>query len=576
MLKGIAASPGIAIGKVFLFEEDEFIIKKKDLSEEGIKKDIVRFRAAIIKVKEEMHGISKSVSEKLGKKHSRLFDAYAMMMEDPLLKDDIIRMVTKERVNVEYAVQFVINKISQSFLTINDEYLRERGRDIIDVGKKILRSLVGMERDSLKNITSEVIVVAHNLSPSDTISMRKNRVTGFAVDVGGKTSHTAILANSLGIPAVVGLKNITQHVKPDDMLIIDGIQGLVIINPDEITIKNYEREKKKFLDAGSELSKIRDLAAVTVDGHAIELSANIEIPDELTMVYNSGSAGIGLYRTEFLYLNRSDYPSEEEQYLQYAEVAKNVMPYSVIIRTLDIGADKLNPSIEHQMERNPFMGLRAVRYCLKHQDIFKTQLRAVLRASMDGKLKILFPMISGVDELRQVKQIFATTQNEMRNEGIPFNENIKIGIMIEVPSAAIIGDLLAKEVDFFSIGTNDLIQYLIAVDRVNENVADLYNPVHISVLRMIKKIIEDGHKEGKWVGMCGEMASDPSFTKILIGLGIDELSMSVVSIPKVKSIIRSISYSAAKELADEIMLTDEQEEIKNIIRRDELMKDNLS
>ncbi len=570
MLKGIAASSGIAIGKVFLFEEEEFIIARRDLAENEIKKEVMRFRKAIAVVKEDMKRTSKSAYEKIGKKHSRLFDAYVMILDDPMLKNGVIKMVVKEKVNVEHALQVTINRIFQSFMEVKDEYLRERSRDIIDMGKKILKSLIGMERNGLKEIPAEVIVVAHNLSPSDTIAMRKDKVIGFAIDMGGKTSHTAILAHSLGIPAVVGLKNITYNVRPDDTVIIDGNQGIIIVNPDEITIKNYEREKKKHLDAVKELDKLRDLSAVTTDGHTIELSANIEVPEEIPMIYESGSAGIGLYRTEYLFMNRNELPTEEEQYRQYSEVSKSILPYSVIIRTLDLGADRMADGMEALAERNPFMGLRALRYCLKHPEIFRSQLRAILRAAVHGNMKILLPMISAVEELRNAKEFLVKTQEELRKEGIPFKEDIELGVMIEIPSAVLTAEILAKEVDFLSIGTNDLIQYSLAVDRVNENVAELYNPLSLAVLRLIKMIIEKGHKSGKWVGMCGEMASDPEFTKILIGMGLDELSMSAISLPKIKDSIRSISFSSAQELADEVLSAKEQSEIIKILKRDKL------
>ncbi len=574
MIKGVAASSGIAIGKVFMFEEEEFIVEKRTLTDYEIKGEVMRFRKAIATVREELKKTSKSAFEKLGKKHSRLFDAYSMILDDPMLKNGVIKMVVKEKVNVEHALQFVINEISQSFMEIKDEYLRERSKDIIDIGKKILKNLTGTKINGLKDILSEVIVIAHNLSPSDTIAMRKDKVIGFAIDMGGKTSHTAILAHSLGIPAVVGLKNITRHIKPDDMVIIDGSQGIVVINPDEITIGNYEREKKKEQEVAKELGKLRDLSAVTTDGHTIELSANIEVPEEIPIVFEGGSAGIGLYRTEYLYMNRDDLPSEEEQYKQYSEVSKSILPNSVIIRTLDLGADRMSKTMEALAERNPFMGLRAVRYCLKHPEIFRSQLRAILRASVHGNMKVLFPMISGLDELKIVKQFMDDTQYQLSKEGIPFKEDIEIGVMIEVPSAALTADIMSKEVDFFSIGTNDLIQYSLAVDRVNENVADLYNPLHISVLRLIKMVIEKGHMAGKWVGMCGEMAADPAFTKILIGMGLDELSMSAISLPKIKNIIRSISFSSARELADEVMAAEDQGDILRMLRRDELSREN--
>jgi len=567
MLKGIAASPGIVIGQAFLLEEEDFYISKRTISPGDIKQEIIRFRKALAQTKEEMDGIRQKVLRQLGKRHVRLFDAYVLILEDPILGDDVINMVTEQRVNAEYALQMVIDKITKTFNMIDDGYLRERSRDILDVGKRVLKRLLGREREDLATLPSPVIVVAHNLTPADTIAMRKENVIGFTTDIGGRTSHTAIMAQSLEIPAVVGLKNVTRKVKPGDTIIVDGIEGIVIINPDSVTIENYERQKKRYFEDEKALRKLTDLPAVTADEHRFELHANIEVPEEIPSVHAHGATGIGLFRTEYIYLNRVDLPSEEEQYQQYASVAQKMMPYPVVIRTMDLGADRFVAEFGISPERNPFMGLRAIRLCFKYPHVFKTQLRAILRASVEGNLKIMYPMICCVEELRHANQLLEEAKSELRKEGIPFNENMEVGVMIETPSSALIADILAREADFLSIGTNDLIQYTLAVDRVNENVTHLYKPLHLSILRLIKRVIDAGHEAGKWVGMCGEMAADPSFTTILLGMALDELSMSPLAIPKIKKIVRSTSLTDAKDLANRVLASLEQEEVNKIIEK---------
>jgi len=569
IIKGLVASPGIVIGRVFLLEEEKFDIQKREIKPEEVKGEIARFKRALAVTKEEMDHTRQRVMKQLGKKHSRLFDAYLLILSDSMLRDDTTKIISEDRTNAEYALQIIIDRITKTFNMIDDEYLRERGRDILDVGMKILKNLLGQERRTLANIKSQVVVIARSLTPSDTIAMREENVIGFATDIGGRTSHTAIMAKSLEIPAVVGLKSVTRAVRPGDTIIIDGNQGLVIVNPDKLTIESYEREKKKYIQIEKELEKLKDLPAVTMDGHSIELTANIEVPEEITSVLGHGGSGIGLYRTEYLYLDRKDLPSEEEQYQKYKEVAEKMLPYSVVVRTLDLGADKFPEDLGFSSERNPFMGMRAIRLCLKNPWVFKTQLRAILRASLSGNLKIMYPMISGIDELREANLILDDVKDELRHEGIPFNEDIEVGVMIEVPSAALTSDYIAQEVDFLSIGTNDLIQYTLAVDRVNENVSHLYNPLHMSVLRLIRNIIDAGHKYGKWVSMCGEMAGDSSLTRILLGLQLDELSMSSINIPRAKKTIRSSNYTECRKVYNDTIEAGDSKEIENILKRDQ-------
>jgi phosphotransferase system enzyme I (PtsI) len=417
-----------------------------------------------------------------------------------------------------------------------------------------MRHLLGREGGPLAQLGERAVVISHDLGPSDTLSLRDDLVEGFATDIGGRTSHTAILAQGLEIPAVVGLKEVTSYTQPGDLVIVDGNEGLIIINPTLATLENYRKVREIQLAEMRDLEKYKDLAAQTLDGRKVELAANIESQEEIRTALSHGAEGIGLYRTEFFYLNRKDLPSEEEQYQNYAAVARQMLPYSVILRTMDLGGDKLTPLgvTGLTQEQNPFLGLRGIRLCLRFPDIFKTQLRAILRASVDGKLKMMYPMITSMDELRQANKLLDEVKADLRSKNIRFDPKMEVGIMIETPSAAVISDWLAREVDFMSIGTNDLIQYTLAVDRVNENVAHLYNPLHMGVLRLIRMVIEAGHQAGKWVGMCGEMAGNPSFTRILLGMGLDEFSVPAAAVPRIKRLIREMSLDDAKKTVDRI------------------------
>lgn len=568
LFHGIEASPGIGIGKVFLLEKDEFCIIKTPVPKENIKKEIFRFRRALEKTKKQLNADKEEMLRVLGKSHARLADAYLLILEDPILSKDIEKEIAKELINAEYAIQAALDKISHSFDALQDEYFKERKNDIVEVGHKILRNLVGKGRMKLAEMTEESIVVAHNLLPSDTVALKTGLVRGFAIDIGGKTSHTALLAQSMEIPAVVGLKDITAQVKAGQMMIVDGNQGLVILEPDQLALENALREKQILVHERQELIKLKNLPAQTLDGKRVELSANIETSDESKTAISYGAEGIGLFRTEYLFMNRQNLPTEEEQYQQYVRVVKKISPYLTVFRTLDIGGDKLASFVEGiTVERNPFLGLRALRFCLKYPEVFRIQLRAILRASTEGKIRIMFPMVSGVQEFKQGKEILESVKKELIAEGVAISPHIEIGAMIEVPSAALTSDIIAQEADFLSLGTNDLIQYTLAVDRINENVASLYEPMHLSVLRLIKMVVDAGHKHGKWVGMCGEMAADTHFTQLLLGLGLDELSVAPSFVPRIKKIIRSTNFSEARRLASGVLsATDYAEVQKRLIQ----------
>ncbi|MFA5163982.1 MAG: phosphoenolpyruvate--protein phosphotransferase [Candidatus Omnitrophota bacterium] len=553
LLKGIAASPGIAIGKVFILDSETYTIIKREIEEKDLPKEIARFEDALIQTRQEILGIQERISDQLGIKHAEIFNAHLLVLEDRTLIEEVISRLKKDLVCVEYIFDDVLKRYMAAFQKVEDEYLKERVADIRDIGKRVLNHLLGKKRETLADIKEKVVLVAYDLSPSDTASLHKKNVIAFATDIGGKTSHTAIMAKALEIPAVVGLKSITLNVKSGDTLIVDGSNGVVILNPDQETLSKYEQEKTKFAEVDASLVQLRDLPCVTPDGRTIHLAANIEIPDEVASVKSHGANGIGLYRTEFFYLDRTDFPTEEEQFQSYRSVAEQMSPNPVIVRTLDLGGDKFMSQLKVPKEMNPFMGWRAIRFCLARPDIFKIQLRAIMRASAHGKLKIMYPMISGIEEVREANKLLAEIKDELRREGVPFDENVEVGVMIEVPSAALTADILAREISFFSIGTNDLIQYSLAVDRVNEKIAYLYEPAHPAVLRLIKNVIDTGHKHNIWVGMCGEMAGEAAFTLLLLGLGLDEFSTSPVNIPRIKQIIRSVDYSAAQKIADEAM-----------------------
>ncbi|MFC1807134.1 phosphoenolpyruvate--protein phosphotransferase [Candidatus Omnitrophota bacterium] len=565
MYKGIPASPGIAIGRAFLYNKEDIAVPCFKIKASEIPKEITRFEDALIKTRSEIVTIRNTISKEMDVKHAEIFNAHLLVLEDRMIIDEVITRLRSEKHNVEFIFESVLRKYIRVFQKMDDEYLRERITDIEDVGKRFLINLLGKKRQKLINLSPQSIVVAYDLSPSDTASMHKKNVIGFVTDIGGKTSHTAIMAKSLEIPAVVGLENMTANVKNGDMMLIDGTKGLVYINPKREIITQYHKEQRKDQKRTKELQELRALPAETKDGHRVELAANIELPEEIPAVLTHGAEGIGLYRTEYFYMNRAGLPTEDEHYNAYRKVIEHIKPNTLTIRTLDLGGDKFLSQLNVPKEMNPFLGWRAIRLSLAMPEFFKIQLRAILRASVHGKVRMMYPMISGVEELDAANKFLKEAKQELSKKRIPYGKDIEVGAMIEVPSAALIADILAEKVDFFSIGTNDLIQYALAVDRVNEKIAYLYEPAHPAVLRLIKTVIDAGHAKGIWVGMCGEMAGEVLFLPLILGLGLDELSVPVSSMLKIKNIIRSIKYEDAKKLAEEALLLPTAKEVENLV-----------
>ena len=576
-LKGIAASGGIKIGTAYCIGREEFSIPKNKISHEDISREIYRLEEALIGTRKEIATLQKKMAQDLGYDHAKIFEAHLLVIEDRVLIEDVIQQIKTKKVNVEFAFSQSIKKYVDTLLKLDDEYLRERVMDIEDVSRRVLRKLLKKDSVALGDVKEKVIIVSHDLPPSQTASLPKENILGFVTDVGGSTSHTAIIARSLGIPAVVGLEVATKNIKAGDKLIIDGFDGTVIVAPTDKVIKDYQRRFAKISKETKPSHVIKVLKACTQDKKEIIVSANIELPEEVPLVHEYGAEGVGLYRTEYIFLGRRELPSEEEQYKAYVNVARKMKPFSVIVRTIDIGGDKFLSQPQVPTEMSPFLGWRAIRFCLARPQIFKAQLRAILRASVEGNMKVMFPMISGLEELREAKKLLEDCKRELKKEGKPYNEHISVGIMIEVPSAALTADSLAKESDFFSIGTNDLIQYSLAVDRANEKVAYLYEPGHPAVLRLIKNVIEAAHMRNIWVGMCGEMAGEPLFAYLLLGLGLDEFSMPPPRVQKIKEVIRNVSYSEARKVAEKAVSLPTAKEVEKFLQ-DELkktLKDNF-
>jgi phosphotransferase system enzyme I (PtsI) len=551
---GIGASPGIVIGRAYLLDRRKVVVAEQQLiGEVNPKEEVARFKRALDTSRAQLDDVRKRVTKDLGKSHRYILDTHIMLLEDKMMSDGTIKRIKDEKLRAEAALTQTVAAIAAKFDAMEDDYLRERKHDVEQVAERVLRNLVGRKQESLADIRDEAIVIAHDLAPSDTLLMRKDKVLGFATDVGSRTSHTAIVARSLGIPAAAGLERITASVKTGDVIILDGNHGTVIVDPDEETFLDYLKRQQRYKYFELELDKLKDLPAETLDGHRVHLQGNIELPEEVATVTEHGGAGVGLYRTEFLFLNKQHLPTEEQHYVAYRDVVERAAPHHVVIRTLDVGGDKVGLPGRYELEPNPALGLRAIRFCLQNRDIFRTQLRGILRASAHGKIRILYPMIAGLPELREIKLVMNEVREELRRDGVPFDEHIEIGVMIEIPSAALTADLLAPEVDFFSIGTNDLIQYTLAIDRTNEHVAFMYEPLEPAVLRLLQRVSLAAHEGKIDLAMCGEMAGDPLYAAILLGLGFQFLSMNVAAIPWVKKVVRSVRMQDAVELADLVM-----------------------
>src|SRR5213080_4146129 len=539
--EGAGVSPGMACGKIHVVRDDLDDVPRYRIAPSQVPDEIGRFETALIQTRMQILEMQQRIAESIGAKDAAIFDAHLLVVEDRTLIDEVLRKLETDLCNVEWVFQEVATRYAETLNKIDDPYLRERALDNQDVTKRVIRNLQGKAPKTFLALTEPHILVAHNLTPSDTASMNRTNVLGIATDLGSRTSHAAILARSLNIPAVVGLHDITAKLETGQHVLLDGNDGLLIVNPAPQTLACYRELESRRAKVTAQLKELRETTSTTRDGCHIVLSANIELPEDVDAVAANGAEGIGLYRTEFLYLNRATLPTEDEQYEIYRRVAERVRPNPLIIRTFDLGGDKLAPgTFDITDELNPFLGWRAIRFCLENVDIFKTQLRAILRASTVGNIKIMFPMISGLDELRRAIVILGECKEELRSAKIDIGEKIEVGAMIEIPSAAICASVLAPEVDFFSIGTNDLIQYALAVDRVNEKIAHLYEPTHPAVLRLLKMIADAAHANRIWVGLCGEMAGDIALVPLLLGLGVDELSTAAILVPRVKRAVQSL------------------------------------
>ncbi len=568
MIKGIPASNGIGIGRalVYLEEDKSKEYTGKKIGETQLENEMARFAEAVQIAGKKLEEAKVKASKIFEEKDLQLFEAYIKVLGDPILNDMVRTNIQKQYLCAEASVLEAVDKIKAMFLTIDNDYMKQRAEDVENVGSYILDALLGRERIDLSQLEADTILIARDLTPADTVALDKARIKGFAIAKGGETSHTAIVARMLEIPAVVGCGENILKISSGETVILDCTEGTVISNPGSEQLRFYMQKQQKHLAVQEEIGQLKEKPAVTIDGIRVELFGNIGKPEEALSVVEKGGQGIGLFRTEFLYMDRNQLPSEEEQFQAYKKAAEIMGGMPCIIRTLDIGGDKQIKSLELPAEENPFLGYRAIRICLKEVEIFKTQLKAILRASTYGTLKIMFPMISGIEELRAAKKILDEVKNSLDEKGIPYDRNIQVGIMIEIPSAAMTADILAKEADFFSIGTNDLCQYSLAVDRMNENVSYLYNPMHPGVLRLIKNVIEAGHEAGIKVGMCGEMASNVESAAVLLGLGLDEFSMAPSSIPYIKKTICNLTFEKAGDIAENVLKISDAAQIRNYVK----------
>ncbi|SUK15960.1 phosphoenolpyruvate-protein phosphotransferase [Staphylococcus agnetis] len=563
IMKGIAASDGVAIAKAYMLIEPDLSFSETTTND--TEAEVLKFNEALKNSKIELTKIRNNAEEQLGPDKAAIFDAHLLVLDDPELIQPIEAKIRDEKASAPHALTEVTQNFIMIFESMDNEYMKERAADIRDVSKRVLAHILGVELPNPSIIDESVVIVGHDLTPSDTAQLNKQYVQGFVTNIGGRTSHSAIMSRSLEIPAVVGTKTITSNVKQGDMMIVDGLTGDVIVNPTDDELKAYQHKRQSFFADREELKKLRDEASKTLDGQHVELAANIGTPNDLEGVKDNGAEGIGLYRTEFLYMGRDNMPTEDEQFEAYKKVLEEMNGKRVVVRTLDIGGDKELPYLNLPEEMNPFLGYRAIRLCLDQPDIFRPQLRALLRASTYGKLNIMFPMVATVQEFRDAKALLLEEKANLENEGITVSDDIELGIMVEIPSTAALADVFAKEVDFFSIGTNDLIQYTMAADRMSERVSYLYQPYNPAILRLVKQVIEASHKEGKWTGMCGEMAGDETAIPLLLGLGLDEFSMSATSILKARRQIKQLSQTEMQQLADKAIQCATVDEVVSLV-----------
>ncbi|MBC8181778.1 phosphoenolpyruvate--protein phosphotransferase [candidate division KSB1 bacterium] len=565
-LNGIAASAGIAIGKVFKLSGDVIKVEERSISSDQIAHEVKKLIKALEVTKRELAEIQKQAKTKTGKEGEDIFDAHQSILEDHVVIEETIEQIKEQKKNADFIYNQVMQGFQDSLQTLDDEYFRGRVADIKDVKRRLIKNIQGGETRLLNNLTQKAVIIAYDLTPSDTVLLDRQKIIAFLTDKGGKTSHAAIMARSMGIPSVVGLENITNSVRTGDTVIIDGISGAVIVNPTSSVLNKFLKLRAEYDELTKDLSKFRNLPCRTLDGKDVELSANLDFLDEINSIINYGARGVGLFRTEYLYLKSDKLPTEEQEFAEYLKTAEKLYPHPVIIRTLDIGGDKTARCLPMPHEDNPMLGWRAIRICLENPKLFKSQLRAILRASIKGNVKLLLPMISSLDEIYKAKAIIDQVKGDLTSQNIPFDDKIEIGAMIEIPSAAIMADAIAEEVDFLSIGTNDLIQYTAAVDRTNLRVAHLYDRLPPAVLRLVKNVVDAGHRKGVWVGMCGEMAGDPLATLILLGLGLDELSVSPAMLLEVKKIIRMVTFSDSRKIAEKALQMKTSMQIERYIR----------
>ncbi|MZI91103.1 phosphoenolpyruvate-protein phosphotransferase PtsI [Dickeya dianthicola] len=567
MISGILVSPGIAFGKALLLKDDEIVVNRKKISADQVDREIELFLTGRAKASKQLEAIKQKAAETLGPEKEAIFEGHIMLLEDEEFEQEIISLIRDDHASADAAAFSVIETQAKALEELDDEYLKERAADMRDIGKRLLKNILGLHIVDLGDIQDEVILIAKDLTPSETAQLNLNKVLGFITDIGGRTSHTSIMARSLELPAIVGTIDATQKIKNGDFIILDGVNNQIYQNPDQATIDQLKAVQEQYNTEKYELAKLKDLPAISLDGHQVEVCANIGTVRDVAGAERNGAEGVGLYRTEFLFMDRDALPTEEEQFQAYKAVAQALGDQAVIVRTMDIGGDKDLPYMNLPKEENPFLGWRAIRICLDRKEILHSQLRAILRASAFGKLRIMFPMIISVEEVRTLKAELEMLKGQLRAEGKVFDETIDVGVMVETPAAAAIAHHLAKEVDFFSIGTNDLTQYTLAVDRGNELISHLYNPMSPAVLTLIKQVIDASHAEGKWTGMCGELAGDERATLLLLGMGLDEFSMSAISIPRIKKIIRNANYEDAKALAEQALAQPTAEELSSLVSR---------